>query len=98
MPFLRKFIGLALGAMKAPNYKIEIDAQAAFMKLGVDLRINPLAEKCMESLRQHLECCITIGLLVDALGDAAHAGKQRRRRKNSGTTGKTQPEGRPDEA
>jgi hypothetical protein len=84
--------------MKAPNYKIEIDAHAAFMKLGVDLRINPFAEKCIESLRRHLEGSITIGLLADALGDAAHAGKQRRRRKKSGATGETQQEGRTDEA
>jgi hypothetical protein len=97
MAFLRKFIGFALGAMKAPKYKIEIDAQEAFKKLGVDLTISPLAEKCLESLRRRLERLITTGLLVDALGDAAHAGKSRRGPKKSGSTGETQQEDRADE-
>ena len=84
--------------MTAPNYKIEIDAQAAFLKLGVDLRISPLADKCAESLRRRLERLITTGLLVDALGDAAHAGKPRRGPKKSVTSGETKQEGRTDEA
>ncbi|MCP5542949.1 MAG: hypothetical protein H7A49_03470 [Akkermansiaceae bacterium] len=87
---MRKFIGFAWGAMTAPKYKIEIDAQAAFKKLGVDLQICPIADKCVESLRRRLERLITTGLLFDALGDAAHAGKPRRGRKKSGSTGETQ--------
>jgi hypothetical protein len=97
MAVLRKFIGFALGAMKAPNYKIEFDAQEAFKILGVDLRISPLAEKCVESLRRRLERLITTDLLVDALGDAAHAGKSRRGPKKSGATGEPKKEGRADE-
>lgn len=68
------------------------------MKFGVDLRINPIADKCVESLRRRLESCITNALLVDALGDAARAGKPRRGPKKSGLTGETQQEGRTDEA
>ena len=94
---MRKFIGFALGAMNAPNHKIEIDAQKAFMQLGVDLRINPFAEKCVESLRRHLERCITRDLLMDALGDAARGGKTRRGPKKSGKAGESQQEGRTDE-
>lgn len=84
--------------MKAPNHKIEIDAHAAFMKLGVNLQVSPIADKCVESLRRRLERLITTGMLVDALGDAAHAGKSRRGPKKSGSTGETQQEGPTNEA
>ena len=83
--------------MKTKPYVIEIDAQEAFMKFGVDLRINPIADKCVESLRRLLESYITNGLLVDALGDAARVGKPRRGPKKSGKAGESQQEGRTDE-
>lgn len=83
--------------MNTKPYVIEIDAQEAFMKFGVDLRINPIADKCVESLRRLLESCITNGLLVDALGDAARVGKPRRGPKKSGKAGESQQEGRTDE-
>lgn len=82
--------------MKAPN-KIEIDAQAAFIKIGVDLRISPIAEQCVESLRQQLMRCITPQLVVAALADAARAGKSRRGRKKSVVSGGTEPGGHTDE-
>lgn len=82
--------------MKAPN-KIEIDAQAAFIKIGVDLRISPIAEQCVESLRQQLTRCITPQLVVAALADAARAGKSRRGRKKSVVSGGTEPRAHTDE-
>lgn len=84
--------------MTAQKHKIEIDAHAAYMKLGVNLQISPIAEKCVESLRRRLERSITTGLLADALGDAVHAGKPRRGPKKSGVTGGTQQEGSANEA
>lgn len=82
--------------MKAPN-KIEIDAQAAFIKLGVDLRISPIAEQCVESLRHQITRCITPQLVVAALADAARAGKSRRGRKKPVVSGGTEPGGHTDE-
>ena len=83
--------------MKAPNHKIEIDAQAAFVILGVDLRISPIADQCVESLRQQLTRCITPQLVVAALADAARAGKSRRGPKKSVASGGTETGGDTDE-
>ncbi|MGJ8642066.1 MAG: hypothetical protein ACSHX9_01555 [Luteolibacter sp.] len=67
------------------TYPIQIDAQAAFKIIGVDLRVSPIAEECAEALHKHLEKCITTDLVIAALTDAGRASKSRRRRKTPGS-------------
>lgn len=69
--------------MTTKPYIIEIDAQAAFAKLGVDLRISPNAAPCMAALKKHLNECITLDLLYASLGEATGATKPRRVPKKS---------------
>lgn len=70
--------------MNIKPYVIEIDAQAAFAKLGVDLRISPISESCVAALKKHLNGCITLDLLYTSLGEATGASKPRRVSKKSG--------------
>lgn len=76
------------------NYIIEVDAHAAFLKLGVDLRINPIADQCVQSLRQRLIESIDTDLIITALADATKASRSRRARKLSGKSGEPTKEGR----
>ncbi len=66
--------------MKTTSHTIEIDALAAFKTIGLDLRINPFAEQCVEVLHEHLNECITPKLLANVLAEAAGAKKKRRRK------------------
>ena len=73
--------------MNTKPYVIEIDAQSAFGKLGVDLRISPIAAQCVAALQKHLIGCITLELLFAALAEAAGANKPRRGGKKPGKPG-----------
>ena len=76
------------------NYIIEVDALEAFLKLGVDLRISPIADQCVHSLRQRLIERIDTDLIITALADATKARRSRRGRKSSGGSGEPTKEGR----
>lgn len=69
------------------NHIIEIDAHAAYLKIGVDLRISPFADLCVQSLRQRLMECLDTELIIAALTDATKARRSRRARKSSGGSG-----------
>lgn len=69
------------------TYIIEIDAHEAYKKLGIDLRISPIADQCVQSLRQQLIERINTDLIITALADATKAHKPRRSRKPSGISG-----------
>jgi len=84
--------------MKAPNYNIVIDAHAAYIKLGVDLSISPIADQCVAAFEKHLIRCITQELLIAALTDAGRASKSRRGPKKSGNAGENPQTGRNDES
>lgn len=73
--------------MTATKHTIEIDAQAAFRKLGVDLRISPIADQCVKALQKRLTGCITTELVIAALTDAGRASKPRRGVKKSADAG-----------
>lgn len=75
------------------TYIIEIDAHEAYKKLGIDLRISPIADQCVQSLRQHLIERINTDLIITALADATKAGRSRRSRKPSGKPGEPNKEG-----
>lgn len=66
--------------MKATPHIIEIDAQAAFKRIGVDLKINPFAEQCTTALKQQINQCITPQLLAFALAEAAGCKLKNRRK------------------
>lgn len=80
------------------RYIIEVDALAAYLKLGVDLRISPIADQCVQSLRQNLIESINTDLIITALADATKAGRPRRGRKPSGKFGEPAKEGRSHES
>lgn len=80
------------------TYIIEIDAHEAYKKLGIDLRISPIADQCVQSLRQHLIERIDTDLIITALADATKARRQRRSRKPSGKSGEPTKEGRSHES
>jgi hypothetical protein len=70
--------------MNTKPYVIEIDAQAAFAKLGLDLRISPIAAQCVAALQKQLTGCITLALLFAALAEATGATRSRRSGKKPG--------------
>jgi hypothetical protein len=68
--------------MTTQHHKIEIDAHAAFRKIGVNLDDSPIGGQCVDSLRQHLTRLITTELLIASLSDAAKHKKARRSKQN----------------
>ena len=69
--------------MQAQHHKIEIDAHAAFRKIGVNLDDSPIGGQCVDSLRQQLNRLITTELLIASLRDAAKHKKERRYKQNT---------------
>jgi hypothetical protein len=68
--------------MKTRHHKIEIDALAAFRKIGVNLDDSPIGGRCVDSLRQQLNRLITTELLIASLRDAAKHKKERPGKQN----------------
>lgn len=79
------------------TYIVEIDAHAAFLKLGVDLKVSPIAAQSVDAFRKQLAKCVTTDLVVTALADAARAAKSRRGKKQTGNAGEIKNEGHADE-
>jgi len=71
---------------------IEIDAQAAFKNIGVDLKINPFAEQCTAALKERINQCITPQLLVYALAEAAGSKRKLRRRNSNKSSTPSEPQ------
>ncbi|MEI6607554.1 MAG: hypothetical protein WCP35_19780 [Verrucomicrobiota bacterium] len=65
-------------AMQAQHHKIEIDAHAAFRKIGINLDGSPIGAQCVDSLRKHLTRLITTELLIASLRDASKMTRTRR--------------------
>jgi len=79
-------------AMKTQHYKIEIDALAAFRKIGVSLDESPIGEPCVEALKERLVRLITPELLLQSMMDAAKRPKSKRGLRKSDAV-ETQPGG-----
>lgn len=64
--------------MKTQHQTIEIDARAAFKRIGVNLDDSPIAGQCVDCLHELLNRLITTDLLIASLSGAAKHKKARR--------------------
>jgi len=64
--------------MKTQHQTIEIDARAAFKRIGVNLDDSPIAGQCVDCLHELLNRLITTDLLIASLSGAANHKKARR--------------------
>ena len=64
--------------MQKHPYTIEIDAQAAFRQIGVNLEQSPIGAPCVEALEERLIKSITASLLLMSMMDAAKRPKSKR--------------------
>ena len=64
--------------MKTHPYTIEIDAQAAYKQIGVNLEQSPIGADCVVALQDRLLKMITASLLLQGMMDAAKRPKSKR--------------------
>lgn len=75
------------------QHKIEIDAHAAFEKIGVNLDISPIGDQSVEALKARLLGSVTQELLLLSMMDAAKRPKTKRSQQKSDTSEETKPGG-----
>lgn len=76
--------------MKTQHYKIEIDAHAAYKKIGVSLEESPIGDACVGALKEKLIKSITTDLLLQSMMEAAKGPKSKRGQGKSDAVAKIQ--------
>ena len=79
--------------MQTHPYNIEIDAQAAFQKIGVSLDQSPIGAPCVEALEERLIKLITAELLLQSMMAAAKRTKSKRGQHKPEPAAETKPGG-----
>ena len=79
--------------MKQQHHIIEIDAHAAFEKIGVNLDLSPIGGQSVAALKARLLGSITQELLLGSMMDAAKRPKAKRGQSKSDAPEESKPEG-----